>query len=282
MIRYQPNHLRGEIINVGVVMHHPIEGTFTRFILDVSSVKLRSLLTNQSKIDSYRVQKDYIDFYLDNFEKDQNLLTPDVSEENFLLMLDEEFPNDFRLSEPTFALTNEPKLLFDQLLSNYIGSEFLLKGNDSQITTKSYVKKYFDDRNLINRKIKSNIRYSPLKDVESMQLTIDYVYKNGILNLMQTVPSTKEQFTNWYTRMITLTNHLVDEELGFYFLFDSSDELNQDKTVIQTIDFFHSKDSRVNGIDVQSKDFSIFCNNIEVEGKNIDEFETDLALLVGA
>lgn len=282
MIRYQPNHVRGEVINVGVIMHHPSKGIITRFILDASNIKLRSLLTNQSKIENYKVQKDYIEFYLDNLEIDHNLLTPDINKESFLSKIDEVLPNDYRLSEPTFALTSEPKLLFNELLCNYIGSEFLLKNNNSQITTKSYVKKYFDDRKLINRKIKSNIKYNPLKDVSSMQLTIDYVYKNGILNLMQTVPSTKEQFTNWFTRMTTLTSHLTDEKLGFYFLFDSTDELNQDKTVTQIIDFFHSNDQRVNGIDVQSKDFNMFCNKIEVEGKNVEEFETDLALIVGA
>lgn len=282
VIRFQPNHVRGETINVGVIMHNPSDGTVTRFILDVSNIKLRGFLSNQSKIENYKVQKDFIEYYLNNLDKDHDLLTPNKTEEGFLLKIDEIFPNDFRLSEPTFALTGQPKLLFDQLLNNYIGTEFLKRNHNSQVTTKSYVKKYFDDRKLIDRKIKSNIKYNPLKKVDSMQLTIDFAYKNGILNLMQTVPSSKEQFTHWFTKMTTLTKILMEEELGFYFLYDSTDELNRDKTISQTMDFFRSSDQRIKGLDIQSNDFNMFCNKIEVEGKNIDEFETDLLLLIGA
>ncbi|GIN38998.1 DUF3037 domain-containing protein [Heyndrickxia oleronia] len=281
VIQYYPSTLRGEVLNVGIMLNQPESGLIKFHILDVGNIKLRGLLTNPVNYETYRVQKEFIEFYLEKLTMNDDLLRPNIFSQTFLSQLNNELPSDFRLSEPTITLTNNPDQLFNKLLISYIGSDFLKLDDSQQTTTKKYVKKYFDDRQLIDRKIKSNVKFTPIKDVENMHFLIDFVYKNGVINFMQAVPSNKDHFTNWFTKINTITS-AIQRDSGFYLLFDSNDALNDDKTVSQTLSYLKSKDQRIHTLDIHSKRFDLFCKKIEDEGKDIEDFESELLILQGA
>ncbi|AST93048.1 hypothetical protein BC6307_18185 [Sutcliffiella cohnii] len=281
VIQYYPNSVKGEVLNVGVIIHQPDSGSVRHFILDTGNIKLRGILSNQVNFDSYKIQKEYFEYYLEKLPNSNDLLIPNVFTHTFLLELAKEFPPDFKASEPTFALTNNLDTLFNQLLSAYIGSDFINRDDYQQITTKKYVRNYFDERKLIDRKVKPNVKFTPIKNVESMHFLIDFVYKNGVLNFMQAVPSNKDHFTNWFTKINTITN-VMQDDLGFHLLYDSTDKLNEDKTVKQTLSYLQSKDQRINIIDIHTGDFEMFCRKIESDGKDVEDYESELILLQGA
>jgi Protein of unknown function (DUF3037) len=281
VIQYYPSTLKGEIINVGVILHQPDSGDLKYHILDHNNIKLKGILSNPVRKEAYKVTKDVIEYYLKQSPNINELFQPNINEQTFLLELNSRFTNDFKLSEPTFSLTSNKELFFKQLLYSYIGKEFINPNETHQITTKKFVRNYFDERQLIDKKIKTNIKFSPIKEVESMHLVIDFVYKNGVINLMQAVPSSSEHFTNWYTKMNTITSE-IRKECGIYLLYNKNDALNVDNTVTQILDYLKSKDKRIKTFEINSKDFISLCSQIEKEGKNVEEFESELITLQGA
>jgi hypothetical protein len=277
IIQYIPNNLRGEIINVGVMLHNPQEGKLKYNILDVNNGKMKSLLINDVLQDTYRIQKECIEFYLEKLPNQITLFDPNNYTNQFLEDLKEFIPNEFKLSEPTFSKTLDSDRLLSNLMEMYIGKEYLSAiEHTNQVSTKKYIKDIFEQRKLIGTKVKWNAKITPIKNIKSMQYTIDFVYKNGIINFLQTVPTNTEQLTTWFAKLNTVLES-YDKESNFYVLFNKSDlQNNNDKTLKDMLSYLKTKDQRIFNLNVESKTFNNLCNKIESEGKNLEEFEKEL------
>jgi hypothetical protein len=278
IIQYAPNSMRGEVLNVGLMLHAPEDGKLKFHLLESNNIKLKSLLCNDVLTETYKVQKDYINFLLDSLPADGTLFDSSKYTNLFLQDIDKKLPNGFRLSEPTFSKTANVEKLFQVLLENYIGKEFLSKFDEiSQISTKAYVKDFFNQHKLIGTKIKSNVKFKPIRDIDNMQFLIDFVYKNGVINLLQSTPSNHERLNEWFTKLLTIID-ATQTDTGFYVFYNENDVTNADKTLIEMLGYLKSKDSRVNNLEIHSQEFQDLSAKIATEGKSIEEFENEFAV----
>ncbi|MGE7937352.1 DUF3037 domain-containing protein [Bacillus paramycoides] len=278
IIRYMPSTIRGEVLNVGLMLHNPESGELKYQILDSNNTKLKCLLANDVQLETYRVHKEVIDYYLHTLPTEGTLLDPNAFTNAFLEELNSNLPNGFKLSEPTFSKTSNIDKLFKTLLETYVGKEFLLSVSDYlQVNTKKYIKKYFDDRNLVGTKVKYNAKLTPIKDIHDMQFTIDFVYKNGVINLLQAAPSNKDHLNNWFAKINTLLE-TYKKESGLYVFYDNNNPFHTDDLLWDMINYLQVKDPRVKHLDINSNDFIELCNRIESDGQLIEDFESELSV----
>lgn len=272
-----PSELRGEVLNVGLMLHDPDSGDVKYQILDSMNEKLKSILANEVLQETYKVQREYIDYSLKTVPVEETLLDPYAHTNDFLIEIAKIMPNGFSLSEPTFSKTNNKERLFKSLLETYIGEEFLDERDTSvQVNAKKIMKQYFNNRNLLGTKVKLNAKFSPIKNINNVQFTIDFIYKNGVINFLQTAPSNKTELQNWFAKLNTLLEY-YKEDSKLYLFYDQKDSTHQDATLHDMINFLKNKDSRVDVLEVNSNEFINLCNKIEKEGKDIEEFEKELS-----
>lgn len=278
VIQYIPNNLRGEKLNVGVMLHDPLIGNLRYQMLDVNNLKLRSLLANEVLQDTYRVQKECIEYYLEKLHKQTTIFDPNNYTNQFLEELNDKLPNGFILSEPTYSKTENPDRLLKNLMEMYIGNEFLVSTETFiQLNTKKYIKDLFEQKNLIGTKVKWNAKITPIKHIKTMHYTIDFVYKNGIINFLQAAPSNDDQLNVWFAKLKTILEE-YERESNFCILYNKDDISGNDRTLKDMINFLKSKDQRVADISVNSRRFEELCKKIELEGKTLEEFEKELAV----
>jgi hypothetical protein len=278
VVQYSPNYIQGEKINVGLMLHDPDKGKIIYKILDENNQKVKALLSDEVLNKTYKVHKDTVEFYIDNLPDQASFLDPDAYSFDFLNKLTNELPAEFILSEPTLTLTDKPSDLFHALLAKYIGENFLKDVSYSQVrTVKSRVREFFEEQHWIGTKIKQNAKLKP-KELQNMQFQIDFVFKNGIWNLIQTVPSNEERLTDWFSKTRTMIDAYT-EESTFYVMFNDDDILNKDKTIEQMIDYLKRKDERVNEVEIESSSFQTLCEKVEKEARDISSLTDELIAL---
>lgn len=276
VIQYIPNTLRGERINVGVILHQPTTGKVLYKLIEHNNPKIRGLLNNGVLIASYKLSKELIDYTLEDLPSVDSLLIKGVYNDNFLSDFSKHLPEGFVLSEPSYAMSAKTNALFNQLLINYIGKEFVTsEEKPSESTIKKNLETFFERKKLLGTKIKPNVKMSPIKDIGSMQYTIDFVYKNGVINLIQTVPQHTNALNNWFSRVNTFSSN-YDSNAGIYLIYEES-TINEDNTVVDMFNFLKGNDERIRTIDIASNELVTLTRNIEVDGKDIIEFEAELA-----
>lgn len=280
IIRYMPEKLRGEIINIGIMIHTPLEDNNNNIyykIISPNNTKFKSLFINKNANELYKVHFDFLNFYLAKAMKNEDIF----SNSNLFLHLQEVLPSQIMLSEPTFAFTQEPKSLLKSLLSTYIGDEYLISEDIKNINIRSYVKEKFDEKNLIDTKVKANAKIFPFPDKKLINFNVDFVYKNGVVNFMQTLPS-KENLKNWFNKLYSFIDNYEDtnKDSIYKILIDSKSAVIEDEVFIEMLDFLKEKVSadRFQTIDIHSKDFVNLCLKIENEGKFIEEFQDELVV----
>lgn len=277
IIQFMPNNLRGEIINVGVLLHQPEDGSLKYKLLDERNPKIKSLLSNDVSVSIYKVNKDVIEHYLKNVSDFDTMFEAGIYNDSFLNSLSEYLPDGFTLSEPSFALSNNPDNLFKQLMINYIGKEFIyVDEKPAEVSTKRHLRDFFSKQNLLGTKVKPNVNLNPIKDLKGMLYQIDFVYKNGVINLIHTAPNTEEQLNNWFSRINTFSaNYNSDSDI--FLIYENNSLKKTDNTLIDMLSFLRNNDERIHTIDFKSKDMMTLSNNIQNEGKYVEEFEKELA-----
>lgn len=274
VIRYAPDNLKGEVINVGLLLHEQPNKKIHFHLLDQNNMKLKSLLGNADALELYKIHKDYVEYYLEKTSLHGNLFDVGRYDNNLLSSLTAVFPDEIKLSEPTFSLTSNVERLFNNLLEIYIGNDFLKSDESGSLTIKRYVRDIFEDKNLIGQKIKTNARIQPIKDKESISYTVDFVYKNGVINFMQTTPS-QENINNWFSRLAVFIDNYKAESV-YHLLLDSQNKDFPEKTFSEMLDFLKSKNKNIHVIDIKTEAFEDLCHKIEQEGQMIEDFEGEL------
>lgn len=281
VIQYCPSQVRGEKINIGLMLHSPEEGALYHSVLDESSAKVKGLLIDDVAAKTFKVQKDVFDFYIKTISDVPALFGPDVNKKDFLLIVQEQLPEQFSFSEPTFSLTRDPSQLFESLTKTYIGEMLGSKEIVTEVqisrNAKQYTKNVFTQRQWLGTKIKPNVKIHPIKDLNSMNFTVDFIFKNGIWNLIQAVPSnsTSDKLTEWFSKTNTmLESYKIDS--GCYLVYDRLDQMNNDKTIDHMLEYLKKKDQRVMPTVIESESFNTLCLKVEREAKDITQFESEL------
>ncbi|MCS4440090.1 DUF3037 domain-containing protein [Clostridium botulinum] len=70
IIRYSPDQLKGEIVNVGLIFFSYGNKEVNFFMLDERSNKLKAIMNNSVELEIYKSYKDMIEFYLKKSKED--------------------------------------------------------------------------------------------------------------------------------------------------------------------------------------------------------------------
>ncbi|WP_127549643.1 DUF3037 domain-containing protein [Paenibacillus amylolyticus] len=279
IIQYCPNEIRGEKINVGVMLHNYTEGKLFHSILDENTTKIKSLLYDEISTKVYKIQKDEVDFYFKQMYEEFDLFKPNLYEKNYLSNLLTIFPKQFILSEPTFSMSRDADQLFDSLFKTYIGeitSKEVIKDIPT-INVKNYTKSIFTDNNWIGTKVKSNVKIHPIKDLQNMHFQVDFVFKNGIWNLIQATPSntSNDKLIEWFSKTKTMLSS-YQRESDVYLIYNKDDQMNEDNTLSDMVTYLQKEDNRVKLAEIKSPSFENLCHKVEKEAKDITQFESEL------
>jgi hypothetical protein len=277
IIQYTPDRIKGEVINIGLIIHNPESGELKYQVLDPENSKIKGISDSEVILESYKINKEVLECSINDISQrnDTDLFIPNKQENNFLVKLDNDLPCEFHLTDPQFSLTSSSDRIFKELLDTYVGNCFFKKEQRiKRASTKIFVRNTFKEYELIGKKIKPNVKIYPFKALKKVPFIIDFVYKNGKINLLQTVPSDEEKLTNWFSQALTITESI--DKTGLYYLFDSEAQINNDRSVSQMIDLLKSKGPTVQGVDIAGDNLHSLCKQVQENGKDIDEFEEEL------
>lgn len=281
IIRYSPNEISGEIINVGLILHSIQTDNILKFyILDDSSPKIRSILGTKVDETTYKSFKDFFEFYLKESPRSIDgsvgglcISSPHNSE--YLMEMYEFFKNKkMSISEPTFSLSNNTQGLFDSLFVAYIGEKYFPHASGKEQNVKSLVRKIFEDKEFLNSKVMQDISIEPLPNLP-LKINVDFGFKNGVWNYLQTTPNMKNttKSTEWFAKTKFLIDTLDSDQIGskVYLLYRKS-VLHEKTETLNLINYFGHTNEKVVGLDLDDERNVVgLCDKIENEAHNLSE-----------
>ena len=211
IISYIPDLITNERVNIGVILGNNIDLLKFKIIDNPSNKKLHFFRTNIEK-QIYQTSVDYLSFIVNKKKETLNDISIFDNESNVNLKayLEHPLPENIVFSNTHFARTSNPKIIFNELLNTYVGEVFLQEKETTNIYFKQNINKYFDQLNLINTKLKTNLRIRPSKDLP-LRFEMDYAFmsKNDEMSFVQIGPK-QSQINEWYKNNVTLLSKNSD------------------------------------------------------------------------
>lgn len=278
IIRYSPDEIKGEIINVGLIIHD-CDSKDTKFsILEEHSIKLKSILETKNDINIYKSYKDVIEFYLSSAKDD---LLGTVGSKTISTVYSEDFLKDMygyynggklHLSEPSFAMTNDMNKLFEKIYTRYIKKEYDIKQITS-VGAKEYLKEKFEKTNLLGRKVKADYRINPIKGLEDYKVRIDFSFKNGVWNYMQALPTNSSKYAEWFSKIQIMSENINENEGKIHLIYNETDR--HDETIDNFIKYLENKNRNISVLNINNEQrLNELCDYIDEVG---EEFETKIS-----
>lgn len=277
IIRYCPDLLKGEVINIGVIIEDVTASKIHYKILKHTNPKIKSLFTDSKNIDLYKVNYDFITYFINQGMSNQNLFNPDSSS-GFMEHLTSILPKQIKISESTFALTESPERLLKIIMETYIGEEFLMDESLAVSNVKKYVKEVFDNKELLDKKVKANTKVYPIKNKRSINFQVDFIYKNGIFNFMQAAPNNNDTLRSWFHKLFSFIE-TYKGEAAYYVLYDSLNTHSIDThTFYEMTEYLKeiTPNHQFKILDVHSEEFVKLCEKIENDGQIVENFIEEL------
>ncbi len=275
IVRYSPDEIKGEVINVGLVMHNfSEEKDIIYYILDEKSSKIKALLTSKNEIALYKSFREIIEYYLSHCKDDisgyvGNIKMGSIYSEDFLKNVYEYNLNKkMYLSNPQFAKTADINRLFNSLFDRYIGNDYKTTKKNTHITTKQYMRKLFKEKNLLGTKVESDIVIAPVAELKNIKYKMDFQFKNGCNNYIYTIPDL-DSYNEWFAKTDIMLRHIMNHTDSKVNLLYRHSDLRNNKELFNIISYFLKKDN-VYKINIDSKDETLkLCNYIEEHAENI-------------
>ncbi|MCQ2007936.1 DUF3037 domain-containing protein [Limosilactobacillus fermentum] len=212
IISYIPDLITNERVNIGVILGNNIDLLKFKIIDNPLNKKLHFFRTNIEK-QIYQTSIDYLSFIVNKKKETLNDISLFDNESNVDLKayLEHPLPENIVFSNTHFARTSNPKIIFNELLNTYVGEAFLQEKETTNISFKQNINKYFDQLNLINTKLKANLRIRPSKDLP-LRFEMDYAFmpKNDEMSFIQIGPK-QSQINEWYKNNVTLLSKNSDK-----------------------------------------------------------------------
>lgn len=212
IISYIPDLITNERVNIGVILGNNIDLLKFKIIDNPSNKKLHFFRSNIEK-QVYQTSIDYLSFIVKEKKEALNDISLFNRESSFDLKtyLEHPLPENIVFSNTHFARTSNPKMIFNELLNTYVGKPFLQEKETTNISFKQNINKYFNQLNLINTKLKANLKIQPSKDLP-LRFEMDYAFisKNDRMSFIQIGPK-QSQINDWYKNNITLLNKNSDD-----------------------------------------------------------------------
>lgn len=275
IIRYSPNNLSGEIVNVGLVLHSPYDDKNLHYlVLDENTHKLRSIANNKVESNIYKSFKDTLEYYLSKCNEDLsgqvgNITIGSSYEPKFLDEIYENYLDcKLTLTKPSFALTENVDMLFNALVKTYIGEQYLMTEHKTT-TVKKHIKQLFENRNLIGRKVKSDLEFSPIVGLEDLMIKVDFGFKNGVWNYIEAIPTLRNpsEISEWFakTKFTLETIKSKDASAKIHLAYKLSDI---QKDIIPMFDYLSENNQNVIRLNIEEdKKLNALCDYIEREAE---------------
>lgn len=280
IIKYVADFTKGEPLNVGIYIEEENTNYINYLLIEHDNSKLKAIFENKIQADVYKYSKEYFDYLLSKISKNE-YPTNSVSDSILSYLIREnDLPKGIILSEPQFAKTSDVKSLFDSLAINYIGKKFLPKKNEAKkLIIKDRANSIFAEANLLNKKIKSNVRLTPSPNLP-FKYQIDYVYSSGNkIDIIHTAPENIDLLPAWFEKVNVFSTKFSKSD-KISLLFDSSVDselLSDTQSVVSTL---IQSDKRIEAIDIRDTNNSMneLVSNIKDNALNIDELEKLIAV----
>lgn len=279
IVRYSSDDIRGETINVGLIMHSLDEsGKLKYFILEDTSPKIKSISYGRSCSSTYKSYRDILSYYLQesscNLEGEVgNTIIGSCYSKDFLEKVHYHYEGKkLSLSKPSFALTKNLDMLYETLFETYVGKKYL-PSKSSVKTSKKYIKDLFEERHLLNVKVKSDIEVHPVDKLDILKFKVDFGFKNGVWNYIQAIPSLKEsrEASEWYAKSKFIIDTLKTEDCTskIHLLYRNSDIIKDDEANLM-IDHLANSYEKVTKLNLDEfEKVESFCKYIEEEAEVI-------------
>lgn len=280
IIRYSPDEIKGEVINVGLLFHDLVEKQVKVFMLDENCSKLKMLLENEAEFTTYKTNKEILEYYINASKDDISGVVGDLCiasyyDENFMEEMYKYYENQrIMLSKPNIAFTKNVEALFKTILKRYVGEKYILDIDQPiTMTAKKYMKNIFKSNDKLNSRIESDKVIKPIKELDDLKVKIDFSFKNGKWNYMQTIPKPTNSNKNseWFSKIELLLNCGVTNESKLHLLYKYSDFI-EDKAAYNLLLYLKSKYKNIDihNIDKQ-REVKDLCNYIETEGEILNK-----------
>lgn len=279
IVRYSPDEIKGEIINVGLLLHNYENKSIRYFLLDEKSAKVKSLVENEVELDLYKTTKDVIEYYLKNNVKDMSGM---VGERYITSCHNEKFLNDMyeyykgksiSFSEPNIAYTKNEKKLFETILKKYVGASNVNLEKATTMTAKRYMKQIISENESLSKRIKSDVVINPIKELKDLEVKIDFTFKSEKLNYMQTIPKVTKNSKNsdWFSKIQLILDTDIEKAAQIHLLYKNSDFIS-DRATYNLLKYLKNKYKNIDVHDIDKEnEVNTLCDYIKKEGQILEQ-----------
>lgn len=279
IVRYISDVIKGELLNVGVILNVPEDGVMKYKFIAEKNTKLKSILISKVEKESYKYGVNYLNFMLESIDSNDTFFAANTRSNTFITqVINQELPAGFVFSETRFAKSNNVNDLFKSLLKEYVGENFLKEeiGINSMFVKKKATQ-LIDQREKLSDIVQSNMRIRPVENIPK-NYTIDFGYaENNKLSIIQAAPDKVNTSYDWLDRMSFISNNYQQSE-NISILYNSVADSNKDHSMEQMLSFLKSKDNRIQTFDIFSRhgelDFQNELSRIEQRAGTIEELRT--------
>lgn len=275
VIRYSTSELKGEIINVGLLFHDFLDKKVRFFMLDEKSNKLKAIIENETEINLYKTYKDILEYYLEKSKEGMsgivgNMYVASYYDEDFMNNMYEYYKEqNIVFSKPNIAFTKNEEKLFETILERYIGESNVDIEKTTTMTAKKYMKKVFDSNKDLSKRIKADVVIKPIKNLDDLEVKIDFTFKNGQWNYMQAIPKISKINKNleWFSKIELLLKNEEIRESKIHLLYKHS-EVIEDKATYNLLQYLKNEYKNINIHDIDKQnEVNSLCEHIQSEGQ---------------
>jgi len=269
IIRYLSDVVKGEILNVGIIINIPETGEIRYRILKPNNNKLKSFWRSKVDEKTYKTGHDVLNYVISSIDENELRFGLDASSDTFINQVSSQnLPNGFIFSDLRFAKASNIDLLYQNLLREYVGGKFLDEetGSNSMVV-KRKAANIIDNTPALATVIKSNILIKPIKSLNK-SYTIDFGYaEEERIELIHSTPEKLKAAYEWLERMNFVTENYT-ESSKITLLYKSKSESNRDGSLVQMLDYLKQKDERIISYDIFSDQGEIeFTQELERIGR---------------
>lgn len=281
IIKYIADFTKGEPLNVGIFLMSEENKTAKYILIDDNNLKLKSIFENDLQKISYKYGKDYFEYLISQISDGTYPTENNLNSSNLLsyLFKSNELPKGFLFSEPQFAKSSNEESLFYTLQTSYIGAKFLnISSLPRELMIKERVNDIFTKADLINNKIKSNVRINPSPTLP-FKYQIDFAYRvDDQVSLIHAAPANSDLLPSWLEK-INLISTKYDKAGKISLMFDSSVEKELLQNTQSVINVLKSDDEKISAVDINKEKYlKKFISDINSQASTVKSLEDLIAI----
>ncbi|WP_270333168.1 DUF3037 domain-containing protein [Ligilactobacillus acidipiscis] len=251
IVTYIPSSIRYERINVGIILGNKLGGQIVYNFLSSKNKKLRYFLWNKLEKKQFDTTIEFLSFLLNKINSQPNFFSiPNSNSTSWAEWLGSSIPKTISFSDVHIARSENAEMVFDSLIETYIGSQFLdTKTNTSPL--KTGINEFFKSKELLDNKLKTNIKVQPSKDLP-FKVEMDYAFlkeQGGQPHFLELAPK-ESSVIDWYKSNATLLTK-SSRSFGLSLIIDQKEYSNKNSKLAPLVNDLCS-DKKVRPVFIES------------------------------